>query len=440
MPEVIEVDETTEKETPPPPVSNLQIIKFSVTDAAIAELKQQYSGLQITDTASYEVVRSALSTVRTKRTDVEKTRKDLKASALSFGRKVDNEAKRITALLLPIEEALKATKQAEDDKKEAIKQEAEKKEKERVGEIYEKVKAVRDKVLDLPGLSSDKLKVLVQEIDAIEITEEEYQEFFDSAKEAKDLAMDHAANALWEKLNQEQEAEEQKKEAKRLETERAELENQKREEAEKQAKIRAEQEAREKAEADRLEKIRLEQEKEQEKLKEERLKIEAEKAEMAAAKKAEEERIEAENKAKKEKKEREEFEKQTKIKLTESARFEELKAIGFTYPLDDLGNMSDKQYSKMYTAHKTAWDELQNGLFLEKLKKEREEKERKEAKEKAKQEALKPDKEKLEALALKLGEIELPKLKDQKAKAIISEVKNKISDIQKFIIKKGEEL
>jgi len=422
------------------PGSNLQIIKFSVTDAAINELKQQYSGLEITDSASYEIVRSALSTVRAKRTDVEKKRKELKASALNFGRKVDGEAKRITALLLPIEEALKATKQAEDDRKDAIRKDAERKEKERVDDINGKIGDIKGKTFGILGKSSDELKALAAEIESIEITEDAYQEFFDTAKSERALVAGQVANALQGKLIQDREVEEQKKEADRLKSEKAELEKQKREEAEKQAKIRVEQEAREKVEAERLDKIRLEQEKEQEKLKEERLKIEAEKAEMAAAKKAEEERIEAENKAKKEKKEREEFEKQTKIKLTESARFEELKAIGFTYPLDDLGNMSDKQYSKMYTAHKTAWDELQKGLFLEKLKKEREEKERKEAKEKAKQEALKPDKEKLEALALKLGEIELPKLKDQKAKAIISEVKNKISDIQKFIIKKGEEL
>lgn len=95
-------------------------------EQAIATWKEEYSQLEIagvTDTEGYRKVTNAIAKVRAARTSVEKTRKELKADALEFGRRVDARAREITALLEPLEEELKAKKEAIDNEKERIKQE-----------------------------------------------------------------------------------------------------------------------------------------------------------------------------------------------------------------------------------------------------------------------------------------------------------------------------
>lgn len=87
------------------------LITFSVSDAAIAQLAAEYMPLKIidiNDAAGFKRVHDARMNVKEKRVLVEKTRKELKADALEFGRKVDGEAKRLTSLLEPIESHLAA--------------------------------------------------------------------------------------------------------------------------------------------------------------------------------------------------------------------------------------------------------------------------------------------------------------------------------------------
>jgi hypothetical protein len=86
---------------------------YDVTDAAIADLKQELTGL-----TEYHAVSKGIAKVRTLRTRIEATRKQLKADSLAWGRKVDSEAKRITEQLEAIEEPLKQLKAAIDDAKE----------------------------------------------------------------------------------------------------------------------------------------------------------------------------------------------------------------------------------------------------------------------------------------------------------------------------------
>ena len=83
-----------------------ELQKFSITDAAIAKLAAEFLALKVKgldDKEGLTEVHSARMVVKARRIEVEKKRKELKESSLSFGRSVDGEAKRITALLLPIE-------------------------------------------------------------------------------------------------------------------------------------------------------------------------------------------------------------------------------------------------------------------------------------------------------------------------------------------------
>jgi len=85
------------------------VIKFVPTDTAIAEMRDRYMGLKVNgidDKEGLKAVHDARMTVKAKRVDVEKRRKELKAGALEYGRKVDAEAKRITGMLKPIEDHL----------------------------------------------------------------------------------------------------------------------------------------------------------------------------------------------------------------------------------------------------------------------------------------------------------------------------------------------
>lgn len=100
-----------------------QLAQFSPADTAIAVLAEEYLALRvdgIKDTEGYLTVHRARMDVKGKRVQIEKVRKELKADALTYGRKVDGEAKRLTALLEPIERHLLKEEKAVDDERARI--------------------------------------------------------------------------------------------------------------------------------------------------------------------------------------------------------------------------------------------------------------------------------------------------------------------------------
>lgn len=104
-------------------IEALPLAKFSLQDAAIATMAQQYGTLTINgveDTEGFKAVHAARMVVKDHRVKVEKVRKELKADALEWGRKVDAEAKRITLLLEPIEGHLTKQEDVYEEAKEAI--------------------------------------------------------------------------------------------------------------------------------------------------------------------------------------------------------------------------------------------------------------------------------------------------------------------------------
>ena len=105
-------------------IINKELEKFTVTDAAISEIKQKYSGLIISgidDKEGYKIVSDARKFVKSKRVEVEKKRKELKEDSLKFGRAIDSEARRITGELSPIEHSLSQTQKLIDDELAEIK-------------------------------------------------------------------------------------------------------------------------------------------------------------------------------------------------------------------------------------------------------------------------------------------------------------------------------
>ena len=100
-----------------------ELQRFDLADTAIAAMRAEYMPLTIcglTDTVGYKAVHSARMVVKNHRVQVEKVRKELKADALEYGRRVDAEAKRITAMLEPIEGHLARKEDAYEAEKERI--------------------------------------------------------------------------------------------------------------------------------------------------------------------------------------------------------------------------------------------------------------------------------------------------------------------------------
>lgn len=121
-----------------------ELQKFSITDAAIAKLSAEFLALKVKgldDKEGLTEVHSARMVVRARRIEVEKKRKELKESSLSFGRAVDGEAKRITALLLPIETHLENEESIIEKEKERLALEAVQKRQVKLQERANKLKA-----------------------------------------------------------------------------------------------------------------------------------------------------------------------------------------------------------------------------------------------------------------------------------------------------------
>lgn len=104
----------------------LTVIEYPTTEDKIAEARDKYAALKADTPAGYKKVVEAIAVLRGTRSAVEKRRVALKAEALDYGRRVDAAAKKLTALVVEIEEPLQAKKKAVDDEEARLKREAEK--------------------------------------------------------------------------------------------------------------------------------------------------------------------------------------------------------------------------------------------------------------------------------------------------------------------------
>ncbi len=97
------------------PVQGAPIVLYSPTEAEIAKVASEYAEL-VADPDSYrthpERVKSALQLLVSMRGTIERTRQDYKRDSLLYGRRVDAEAKRLTALVKATEQPLAAQKEA----------------------------------------------------------------------------------------------------------------------------------------------------------------------------------------------------------------------------------------------------------------------------------------------------------------------------------------
>jgi len=110
-----------------------ELKKFNITDAEISKASNECMKLAVTsvdDITNYNIVRQARIGIKSKRIEVEKKRRELKADSLAYSRAVDAEAKRIFALLAPIEDYLVSQENIVEDEKKRIKEAKERLERE----------------------------------------------------------------------------------------------------------------------------------------------------------------------------------------------------------------------------------------------------------------------------------------------------------------------
>lgn len=334
------------------------IVKFNVADSAIAEMGAKYLPLTINgidDKVGFQMVHAARMEVKRTRLEVEKTRKELKADALRYSQAVDGEARRITALIEPIESHLEGQELAVIKEKERLKK-AEEDRLDKLAQDRVDMMAVEGVQLGFMVARSmtqeafaEALRIASEQRAVLEARRQKEQE--EAAREAERLEIERKAEQV--RLDRERKAEEDR------------LAEQRRKDEEARAIMRK---AHEEAQAE-IEAQRRKLEEEREALEREIRKIEAQKAEKArqeelerlAKEAAEKAVLEAQEKAKAESEAREkaEAEAEAERQRLEAQRPDVIKLRDFAMKLHGLEivglkteagiNLSKEVYKRIFS-------------------------------------------------------------------------------------------
>lgn len=243
--------ETTEKTAG----SNLtQIAEYSETAAALADLRQRHQGVvyDVAKQKEMKAAKEARAELRTLRTSLEKTRKEIKAPALERCRLIDDEAKRITAELVALEEPIDVQIKAEEARAEAEKLAKLEAERLRVEALQAKIDAIRNVPATLIGKPSIIIAGQLAKLEAEQLDEDEFAEFFVTARDALELAIARVKQQHADQVAHEAEQKRIAAEREELARIRAENERLQREADERATADRAEADRKAQAERDRI--------------------------------------------------------------------------------------------------------------------------------------------------------------------------------------------
>lgn len=193
----------------------VEVTEYSTTNAALALLKKKYSVVPDANTPDgYEVIKAGIKELTGLRTSLEAARKREKAPYIKAGQIIDDEAKRITAELVALEDPMKAAKKVVDDRVERERQE-------RIARLQQKVDAIKAMPAQVRGKSSEDIAEMIDRCGEID-TAHDFYDLTKEAQAAQQAAMDELTQMLTDRLAFEQ-AERQRKE---LEAQQAELRRQ----------------------------------------------------------------------------------------------------------------------------------------------------------------------------------------------------------------------
>lgn len=194
------------------------VIEYNITDAALTELAEKHKDVDAHK--DYDTAKLAAKECQQLRKGLEEKRVELKKDALEYGRAVDGEANRIKAAIVKIEDPIKDGIKEIDD--------AEKiKEDQRLATLEAQLAVLRAYGTDIEDKTLAELQAWQDDLAAVEITEEIFQEAREQAVGAKA----ESESRLRIAINRKQAAEE----------EAAALEQQRKTQAEQQEKLDAQQ-------------------------------------------------------------------------------------------------------------------------------------------------------------------------------------------------------
>ena len=196
-----------------------RIVKYSVEVAKIAELKEHFGSLEITDTESYEAARVGLRGMVHLRKVIESEKKEKNADALAWQRSVNAGAKRLITMIKEVEDPLKEKKKIVDDKEKAEKEERARIKREdelaRVNKINDTIRDITSLGVAHSGMSVDDMRTNLGYLKNTQITEGEFQEFHANADRAHNdaiVSIRGAIDAYEENQSRKAELEAQRKE------------------------------------------------------------------------------------------------------------------------------------------------------------------------------------------------------------------------------------
>ena len=190
--------------------TNLTVVpEYNDTALALLELQTRHKGV-VYDVAvpkQMKAAKEARAEVKKYRTDLEKKRVEIKAPALERCRLIDAEAKRITAELLALEEPIDIQIKAEEARVEAERLRVLEEQQRRVDDIKARIQAFRDAPGKVMGRPSAGIESALSKLMDIEVTEEDFAEFFQETRDAHTAAKATLAEMLERQRAAEAEAE-----------------------------------------------------------------------------------------------------------------------------------------------------------------------------------------------------------------------------------------
>lgn len=162
------------------------IVRFSKTEAALSDLRTRFKDAKfdLATTKGDTAARQARKELVSLRTGLDKRRKELKAPAVEFSRKIDSEAQRLTAAIVELEEPIDQQIKADEQRREDERVARLRAEEERVSGHRERIEAISAVAVRAVGLSSAEIAEKIALITRME-PGEDFEEFLPHAINAK---------------------------------------------------------------------------------------------------------------------------------------------------------------------------------------------------------------------------------------------------------------
>ncbi len=311
--------------------------RYDITDQRIQELKEKYK-----DAIDYDIVKSGVAEIRSLKSHVESTRKELKADALKWGKIVDSEAKRIKSALDEIDEPMKLIKKAVEDEKEEKRLAKKQMEQSRIDDIRSRLNQMRGLTHEAYTWDDIKIKKVVGDLKASILTDDNsFGEFSKEADETRDKAITTLEEMLLQRKHAREQDDQMRKQKEKMADEWASVAKEKAEMRKKQEDLKAKED-----------KISHDEERKQ--------------IEVAAKENAERE---AKEKIEADKAEKKQAEEEAKLKAARAPDLEKIVVFGnslFT-ALDKAPKLKDKNLSKQFFVQLTLIENLASAMVEGKL-------------------------------------------------------------------------